>query len=513
MRRLPPNVSSLNGSVMHNSISTSIDGVRAFRPAKSSTRQRLRGDYAITAVCVLVLTFAAMWWNERVTHWFVLPLMLCGILAGVDVVRWLRGNLDLFDPRTVIACLAFYGLFVAPLLHVIWDSFGVGNDLILSGDWRPWLGAMAGLNVVGLVAYRAAHNSVFNRARESAMRWEIDSKRFYPVFAFVLVLSIAGMLAFLWQLGGVSGIVESLENNREAFVGKGWLLIFAWPLAVLSFIVVVFTSTDSQRNKRWGLTVGLLLMSVAGITHFLLMGWHGSRSATIWALFWMAGIVHYRFRKLSPGLVTAGVIFLIAFMYFYGFYKEQKRAAFEVLRTPSMWLEPKGYQRDIKYLLLGDLARADSSACILHNLIKDPGDYNLRWGLTYAGAFTILIPKKLWPDRPEFKVEAGTDMLLGKTSPWPSSRVYGLIGEAMLNFGPLGVVPMFAIYGGLLGWYRRKMHTWSAQDARLFLAPFITMLLAAGLMSDSDNIVAAALTEGMLVFAAIFAASRRSPAS
>jgi hypothetical protein len=162
--------------------------------------------------------------------------------------------------------------------------------------------------------------------------------------------------------------------------------------------------------------------------------------------------------------------------------------------------------------LLGDLARADSNAYILHNLVKDPGEYGYRWGLTYAGAFIILVPRNFWPDRPEFKVEAGTEAQLGKAGPWRSSRVYGLSGEALLNFGPAGVVPMFAIYGGFLGCYRRKLVSWQSQDSRIFLAPFFTTLMAMALVSDSDNLVFGAVTQGALVFAAIFTASTRRPA-
>jgi hypothetical protein len=459
-----------------------------------------------------ILALLAAAWSRAVAHWFLLPVCFCGILAGVDVVRWLRGRLDLFDPRTIIACLAFYGFFVTPLLHVIWDRFGVGYDLILFGDWRPWLGAMAGLTAVGLLAYRTAHNFVFRRANPSTIRWEIDRRRFYPVFAAVLALSVAGAAAYVWQLGGVLKEVEAFETNQAAFAGTGWLLVFAWPLAVLSFIAVVFAWTDPQKKGRRHLITGMLFLSAAGIGHFILMGWHGSRSATVWALFWMAGIVHYRFQKLSPRLVAPGIIFVLAFMYFYGFYKEQGKAGFEVLQSPSMWLQPKGYQRDLKGLMLGDLARADSNAFILHNLEKDPGDYDYRWGSTYAGAFAILIPRKFWPDRPEFKVDAGTEAQLGKITPWRSARVYGLNGEAMLNFGPLGVPLMFAVYGGVLGWYRRKMKSWDAQDARIFLAPLLTILFVAGLVGDSDNIVFAAITEGTLVFAAVCLASKRTPA-
>jgi hypothetical protein len=174
-----------------------------------------------------------------------------------------------------------------------------------------------------------------------------------------------------------------------------------------------------------------------------------------------------------------------------------------------MWLQPAGYERDLKYLLLGDLARSDSDAYILHNLIIDPGDYNYRWGLTYAGGLAILIPRSVWPDRPDFKIEAGTEAQLGKATPWRSLRTYGLGGEAMLNFGPWGVIPMFGLYGIALGWYRRKLKSWAASDSRMILAPFFSILFAIVLVGDSDNLVYAVVTQGILIAAAIFASTNR----
>jgi len=335
-------------------------------------------------------------------------------------------------------------------------------------------------------------------------------RKFYPAFAIALACSLAAVIAFLWQLGGITGLLDAYESNPDAFIGKGWLLVLAWPLAVLSFIILVFTWTEPREQDRRHLTFGMTLLSLAGIGHFLLLGWFGSRGTTIWAIFWMAGIVHYRFRRLSRSMTAAGLIFLIGFMYFYGFYKEQKRASLEVLRSPALWLQPKGYERDLKYLLLGDLARSDSDAFILHNLIKDPGDYNYRWGLTYAGALAILIPKSIWPDRPDFKIEAGTEAQLGKATSWRSLRTYGLGGEAMLNFGPRGVVPAFAVFGGLLGWYRRKLNSWAPSDSRMLLAPFFCILSAIVLVGDSDNLVYAVVTQGLLVGAALFASTDRN---
>jgi hypothetical protein len=492
---------------MSSALSVRTIHVGARKRTQLTSRPNLRGDYFIAAVAVIVLTSIFVFWNRAVIHWFIIPVMVCGIVTGVDVVRWLRGRLDLFDPKTIVACLAFYLFFVSPLLHVAWDSFGAGYDLILFGDWRPWLAAMGLLNAIALIVYRLAQNWSYAKTKSSVTRWEISPKKFYPAFAMALGFSVAAVITFLWQLGGIAGLLDAYESNPDAFVGKGWLLVFAWPLAVLSFIVLVFMWTNPREKARRHLAAGMTLLSLAGISHFLLLGWFGSRGTTIWAIFWMAGIVHFRFRKLSPPLTAAGAIFLIGFMYFYGFYKEQKRASLDILRSPAMWLQPTGYERDIKYLLLGDLARSDSDAYILHNLVKDPQDYNYRWGLTYAGGFSILIPKSLWPDRPDFKIEAGTEAQFGKATSWRSLRTYGLGGEAMLNFGPWGVVPAFALFGAAVGWYRKKLKSWALPDTRILLAPFFCILSAIVLVGDSDNLVYAVLTQGVLIAAALFASS------
>jgi len=79
----------------------------------------------------------------------------------------------------------------------------------------------------------------------------------------------------------------------------------------------------------------------------------------------------------------------------------------------------------------------------------------------------------------------------------------------LLNFGPAGVIPMFALYGSLLGWYRRKLTSWRPSDARMFVAPLFTILFANALVSDSDNIIYAVVIQGVLVSVAIFAVSNR----
>jgi len=500
-------------SLLNSFPNTGSLGAARFRERNSAQLWRKRQDrldYALAFACVCIIAFLSVIASKPVIHWFLLPVIACGILSGVDIVRWLRGRLDLFDPKVIIAFLSFYGCFITPILHVIWDRFGVNNDLPLWGDWRPWLGAMAALNAASLLIYRVAHNYAFNRSSRSTLHWEIDRKKFHFYFAAALACSVAGVYAFFSGLGGIQGMVKSFEENLQAYTGKGWLLVFAWPLAVLCFIVIIYMWTSRNQYHRRPAIIGIVLLATFGVGQFILMGWYGSRSSTIWALFWMAGIIHYRVDRLSRKMVAVGIILLIAFMYFYGFYKEQGRAGLSVIDAPATWLVPKGYQRDLKFLLLEDLARADVNAYLLYNLIKFPSDYQYRWGLTYVGAPLFLVPKNFWPDRPNYKTDAGTEATLGKSTSYYSTRVYGITGEALLNFGPWGVVPMFALYGASLGWYRKKLKSWENGDARMFLAPLLTILFANVFASDSDNILYLFVVDGSLITAAFLASVKRT---
>jgi hypothetical protein len=79
----------------------------------------------------------------------------------------------------------------------------------------------------------------------------------------------------------------------------------------------------------------------------------------------------------------------------------------------------------------------------------------------------------------------------------------------LLNFGPSGVVPLFALYGACLGWYRRKLNSWHVSDARMFLAPLLTILFVDAFMSDSDNILFLFVVDGSLITAAFLASIKK----
>lgn len=105
-------------------------------------------SFCTLTVCGFLIASAPM------AHWFVVPVWLCGVLIGRDAVDWFRGRVSLFDPAGIIGLIGVHFLFLAPLLHVAWDSWMLYVEP--PPDWRPWLGGMAVVNAAGLLLYRAA---------------------------------------------------------------------------------------------------------------------------------------------------------------------------------------------------------------------------------------------------------------------------------------------------------------------------------------------------------------------
>ncbi len=223
-------------------------------------------------------------------------------------------------------------------------------------------------------------------------------------------------------------------------------------------------------------------------------GLRGSRSNTIWGVFWAIGVIHFWVRPIPKKLILAGVVLMVTFMYLYGFYKALGVEALDAFRGGvSVTALAAETGRTLEATILGDLARSDVQAFLLFRLLSPPDEYQFAKGRTYLGAATLLIPRSIWPDRPPGKVKEGTEAQYGPGAYLPerfqSSRVYGLAGEAMLNFGPFSVPLAFGVLGLLVGRARHMLATVHTDDARLLLYPLLVNLCFVLLVSDSDNVV------------------------
>jgi hypothetical protein len=262
--------------------------------------------------------------------------------------------------------------------------------------------------------------------------------------------------------------------------------------------------TWGRKKPSWPALVGLLV--AFAVLKILFGGLYGSRNNIIFAIFWSVGIIHFCIRPVPKKLVLGGVLALVPFLYVYGFYKS---AGTEGLRR-ALWSsqsradEAAEIHRPIQSTILEDLGRSDVQAFLLYRLMQPNSDYQLGLGRTYLGAALIVLPGPVWRNRPPTKVKEGTEAFFGRGSyreqplnsiytkdrfEGKTSRLFGITGEAMLNFGPLGVVAAMAIFGLVVGRVRRWMLTWDRMDVRRLLLPFLVNLCVMLLILDSENII------------------------
>jgi hypothetical protein len=179
-------------------------------------------------------------------------------------------------------------------------------------------------------------------------------------------------------------------------------------------------------------------------------------------------------------------------MYVYGFYKAAGVDGLIAFQDPLQRSQIEQISdRSLPEVILGDLGRADVQAFLLYRSTTPSSAYNLAWGRSYLGDLALLIPRQVWADRPPTKVRYGTDALYGNGAFAPgvleASNVYGLAGEAMLNFGPAGAPICFLALGALVAamrWLRARL---DPDDVRVLLVPIGVCFCLVVLILDLDN--------------------------
>jgi hypothetical protein len=470
-------------------------------------------DVVIASAFSAVLVLWSVFFLDGGSHWFVVPVVATAWIFALDVSRWMRGRLDMFDPLAVIGLIGIYFFGIAPLLHV--DVGHWPRAVQTPGDWRDWMGIMASINLVSVALYRFVAIRVTKATPFGVRRvWEINRGRFWQVLPLVLFLT-AALQVYVYSLyGGFMGYIRAYEMRYQldGFEGMGMLFSISESFPILAYIGYAVLASRKPWLRQWGVIVAAL--AVFFVLNLLFGGLRGSRSNTIWALFWAAGITHFGIRAIPRLAVVAAMPVLFGFMYVYGFYKSIGSEAFEMLwqgGTIEQLEERTTRTREV--VLLGDLSRADVQALILFRTTDPASDYELAWGRSYAGGLAKLVPRQLWPGRPVHKIREGTNVQYGNRAyerGLISSRVYGLGGEAMLNFGPFGVPLVMIAFGGIIGYTRCRYKRWPRMDSRWLIFPFIVNLCFVILVSDSDNVVFFFFKNGLLPISVIILCSRWS---
>jgi hypothetical protein len=491
--------------------------------------QRRHNPWYVSGVlCVaIVLLFAVaaiVTGSNDLVHWFAIPVLLCGLVIGADAASWITGEVDVFDPIGILGLFGVHFFLLAPLLHVTYNYWT--EETQPPADWRPWLGVMAALNLAGLLVYRFARvwfGPGARAARPVSTVWRVRPTVWGWWFGGALLAAMALQVWVYASYGGLWGFISAVERDEHSFLGSSWISMVteSFPiLALMSYAIMV----RRRAAPSWRTLMGVLLLF--GVVKLLFGGLHGSRSNTVFALFWAVGIVHCYVRPVPKKLILAGMVALVMFMHVYGFYKSGGvaglRRALESSDARAQVEEET--HRPLRAAILGDLGRSDIQAAVLYRLASPLSDYQYSLGRSYLGGLLTILPGPVWRNRPPTKVREGTEALYGRgsyrerplTATYDKDRflgmsvaVYGLAGEAMLNFGPWAAPLSFVVLGFAVGRVRRWAGAWRRRDVRWLLMPFLVNLCLVILIGDSDNVVAFVVGSGVVPLLVLALASRR----
>ena len=452
-------------------------------------QDRIKTGYPVNVIlsCVLSLIIASCFYasSELCRHWFVFPLLFCGVLLGADAISWLRGKIDPFDPIGIIGLMLFLRYFVGTFFNVTLDHWL--PYVQPPPDWRPWVGGMALLNLAGLLAYQSVRFVLGPREPLRPKRVLVLQERVFTVtLYFFLAVAVIVQAGIYHHLDGIQGFISAYEQRSGWFEGAGpaFMLSESFPiLAMMGYAAYVKTRHLSPSWPTLLLVLGLFF-----VTKMLFGGLRGSRSEILFGLFWAVGIIHFWIRTVPKRLIVLGLAGGMVFAYAYGFYKG---AGVEGV-TALLDKEERGRveQQTGRTMAAAWLGSA-TQPYTLYRLMEEDRDYEYAYGMTYLGALAKTIPRTLWPSRPPGKIKEGTELFYGEGA-YPEKKatmVWGLAGEAMLNFGPFAAPLAFTLLGVAVAAIRRWMISLSPWDSRWLIMPFFVSLCILMPGSDSDNLV------------------------
>ncbi len=459
---------------------------------------------------VITIIFVLMFTYGYSASWFILPVTISFYVCLYHVLEYIKRD-DIFSVKGVVWCLFLYFFSVSPILHYINDYYYHGFAIKLY-TWDLYFSIWSWLNLVGLLIYAKVISYTSNRkgSYHSIPYNSIDDlklERVLYIGCIFLVLSSVMQYYVYAKFGGISGYILAKEiDGVDAFKGMGLMVLVSesFPIIFATIIVVLFRKKGVKSNHIIYCSIFIFL-----IVKIIFGGLAGSRSNIIWGLFWFAGMIHIFVKPFSKKQLTLALIFLMAFMAIYGVYKKH-RSSFSEAITSSGISDNNYYNSTNPFvaILLTDFSRADIQSYEIFS--QSVGAYsNLRLGETYLNSINRIIP--IGRDYFSFdsKTQAGTEIIFHSEGDY-STRLYGLVGEFMLNF-PYHLYPIvffpFALLVIYIDNFRKRKKD---DDTTLLIYPFFVNLCIILLIADSDNVLYFILKNGFIPIIFILIISKLS---
>lgn len=369
----------------------------------------------------------------------------------------------------------FFYLLIAPFLHIIYGS--VSQDLY----YDNFIGSIDKLNFINIfnivfmifgliVAFRVNIDININKT----INW-VFLKKVSIVYIFLSTC----YLIYLIGTGGYFYSELSEENSGASLIE--YMLIESTPM-ILSWFIIAHLKIKESKSFWWY----FILFTIFAI---IFSGARGSRIAVIFQIINFLIIYTIFIRSIDSKKI---MILLIVGWLFNSLFSNYKYGGIQGLQdffstgTESAYIESK--DNKTLHFLLGDLGRSDVQAKIISSI--DAREYSPTYSpQSYLYGLSLLLPEDI---KNNFlsKRQLGTRAQYGFEADnlYSSSRIYGLLGESLLNFGYYLIFPIFFMYGVLHFISLRFINLFKKSALALF-CPLLFFIPIYLLFYDFDNIV------------------------
>lgn len=418
---------------------------------------------------------------------YLIPLCLCGIMSLCNVVKYLFCRDFYKNVYLVVWIVLFINSFVAPLIHFAHD-FWVENLPFCPTDWSDYAFLTSSFYFVGMLIFHVILTTPASIIPYKSV-W-VAKKSASVILFFLFVLSFLVQIYIYAKMGGIVGYIANFTNDDEEFVGLGKYFLFSelGPfLYLIYFIIRNKDRTISGKKVFWFVVVFLVLALFFG-------GLRGSRSNTLFTLIQGILTIHLLLYRFNLKHLFFFVIFFFVFMYVGRLYKDQGINVVDVRNAvETRQALTKNDLSQVETILIGDLSRYGINAYEISRLLENP-NYNVKWGQTYLWGILTFVPLgSSIIDSFDIKSrnESAEELMYGKNTSYRNSRIFGLLGEWLLNFG----MYVFFIPYVIMGFIIKRMRvitlkiSQSQIDIRMLMIPVMMVFVPILILSDSSNIM------------------------
>lgn len=450
-----------------------------------------RSAIAVALTCVIDLVM--MLFFNVPFDWYLLPVSVCGALSTYQII-YIFSVTNEHGLRLPLVfyfyCTLWFGCYFAPLLHFalnFWLIFN--NSLILPNRWEPYVLIIATLNAIGLVIFIYAYKYFYSVSKVHNKVYLLLKAGKLNYVYLLCFISFACQIIVYAKLGGISGFISTYETRSEdqGFAGFGLLFIISefFPIALI-FLFYIKALYNPVLRKGKSIMIFLLVLFVACM---LFGGLRGSRSNTILTMLHACMVIHYFIRKFQVKEMVIGVVMLISFMYVYKFYKQGGSEAVSQYTEGTLDVSEDKYNFNVFEMLLTDFARGDIQPYMVYRYQNS--NYKPKMGATYIGGLLHYIPG-VDKDALTTKKTAATELLYdydGKAMGFYTTRIFGLLGEYILNFGYYTAFLIFLPLAFFMARLDKWVYSLTATDVRNFIVPLWILFIVFLFSADLDNVI------------------------